>query len=344
MNDSNSTSPQSNFTSDSNATSQVNNVLNQASCFLHKIFSFADLSECLASDDTNLSLESVEGHNGYYLAIYITIAVFNSLIALLRAFAFAYAGIKAAKFIHNRLLYSVIFTEFSFFDTTPVGRILNRFSSDTNTIDDSLPFILNILLAQLAGLIGALCVTLIGMPWLTLLLVPMCPIYFEIQSRYRKSSRDIKRLSSNALSPIYTHFTETVQGLTTIRSMRAGGRFQRDFLVKLEESVRAQLTASAAQQWLGLRLQILGAFLVGGAGFVAVITSAADDTPEQTGLVISYTLSIVTLLSGFLGALTETEQVNDIFSINYRLKIEFESKWHVCRNSSPWNVSMDIVN
>lgn len=86
---------------------------------------------------------------------------------------------------------------------------MNRFSSDTNTIDDSLPFILNIFLAQLAGLIGALCVTLIGMPWLTLLLVPMCPIYFDLQSRYRKSSRDIKRLSSNALSPIYTHFTET---------------------------------------------------------------------------------------------------------------------------------------
>lgn len=109
-------------------------------------------------------------------------------------------------------------------------------------------------------------------------------------------------------SPIYTHFTETVQGLTTIRSMRAGGRFQRDFLVKLEESIRAQLTASAAQQWLSLRLQILGAFLVGGAGFVAVITSAADDTPEKTGLVIAYALSIVTLLSSFLYALTETEQ------------------------------------
>lgn len=52
------------------------------------------------------------------------------------------------------LLSSFEQTEFSFFDITPVGRILNRFSSDTNTIDDSLPFIFNILLAQLAGLIG----------------------------------------------------------------------------------------------------------------------------------------------------------------------------------------------
>lgn len=100
-----------------------------------------------------------------------------------------------------------------------------------------------------------------------------------------------------------------VQGLETIRSMRAGTRFQRDFLVKLEESTRAQLTASAAQQWLSLRLQMIGAFLIGGSGFVAVITSADSNTPELTGLVISYTLSFVTLLSGLLSALTETEQV-----------------------------------
>lgn len=139
-----------------------------------------------------------------------------------------------------------------------------------------------------------------------------------------------------SFSPIYTHFTETskltldyvrsryldsmrtnenfysVQGIPTIRSMRAGNRFHRDFLVKLEESIRAQLTASAAQQWLGLRLQLLGAFFVGGSGFVAVITSSHSDTPELTGLVISYTLSFVSILSGVLSALTETEQVMNI--------------------------------
>lgn len=110
---------------------------------------------------------------------------------------------------------------------------MNRFSSDTYTIDDTLPFILNILIAQLAGLVGTLVICLYGMPWLVLLIIPMCPIYLSIQSRYRNSSRDIKRLSSNAMSPIYTHFTETVQGLATIRSMRATGRFHRDFLVKV---------------------------------------------------------------------------------------------------------------
>lgn len=148
------------------------------------------------------------------------------------------------------------------------------------------------------------------MPWLALIIVPMTPIYLNIQSRYRHSSRDIKRLASNSLSPLYAHFTETLQGLSTIRAMRAGNRFQRDFLGKLEESIRAQLTATAAQQWLGLRLQFLGAVLVGGAGFVAAITSAHASNPEMVGLAISYALSITGLLGGVLNALAETEQVS----------------------------------
>lgn len=94
-----------------------------------------------------------------------------------------------------------------------------------------------------------------------------------------------------------------------IRAMNASHRFKQDFLVKLEECIRAQLTSAAAQQWLGLRLQFLGAFLVGGAGLVAAITSAHASSPEMVGLAISYALSITGLLSGVLSSVAETEQV-----------------------------------
>lgn len=150
---------------------------------------------------------------GYFLGIYAGLATSNSAFTLLRAFLFAYAGIRAARHVHTKLLKRVFATKFQFFDVTPLGRILNRFSSDTYTIDDSLPFIFNILLAQLFGLVGAIIITLIALPWLILLVVPMCPVYVNLQSRYRHASRDIKRLSSNALSPLYAHFTETLQGM-----------------------------------------------------------------------------------------------------------------------------------
>lgn len=85
-------------------------------CFLQKIVIFGNLTECLTEKTPDKSTNvaeiqalDLETENSYYLAIYIAIAIFNALIALIRAFAFAYAGVKAAKFIHNRLLYSVIY-------------------------------------------------------------------------------------------------------------------------------------------------------------------------------------------------------------------------------------------
>lgn len=79
-------------------------------CIFDNLFAFKSINDCKLDERVNVTLTQVRAsQNSYYLAIYIGIAVFNSLIALIRSFAFAYAGIKAAKFIHDRLLNSVIF-------------------------------------------------------------------------------------------------------------------------------------------------------------------------------------------------------------------------------------------
>uniref|UniRef100_A0A182QDF7 Multidrug resistance-associated protein 7 n=1 Tax=Anopheles farauti TaxID=69004 RepID=A0A182QDF7_9DIPT len=284
----------------------------------------------LAMVDHLLSPLLTDSSNGtsssfYYLGVYAGLAFSNSLLTLLRAFLFAYAGLKAAKCVHDRLLNSVLYTKLQFFDVVPLGRIINRFSSDIYTVDDTLPFIMNILLAQFFGLLGALLISLYAMPWLGLLVVPLVPIYLSLQNKYRYASRDIKRLSSNALSPLYAHFTETLQGLSTIRALRGETRFQRDFLYKLGESIKAQLSAAATQQWLGLRLQLLGAFLVGGSGLLAAVTSAHMTSPELVGLAISYALSITGLLSGLLYAVAETEQeLVAVERINQYCQLEME--------------------
>ena len=89
-------------------------------------------------------------------------------------------------------------------------------------MDDSLPFILNIFLANLLGVLGPLVVTVYALPWFCLVLVPLCLLYWRVQARYRPASRDLKRLSSVSLSPIYSHFSETLAGLSTIRALRCG--------------------------------------------------------------------------------------------------------------------------
>ncbi|XP_024945247.1 multidrug resistance-associated protein 7 isoform X2 [Cephus cinctus] len=254
--------------------------------------------------------KDLSGDNiNYYLTIYGILAALNTFFTLIRAFMFAYGGIQAAILMHKQLLKTVVRAANTFFDIQPLGRILNRFSSDTYTIDDSLPFIANILFAQFLGLVGSIVITAYGLPWIFLILAPLVPIYHWIQNHYRLTSRELKRLSSIALSPVYTHFNETLQGLSSIRAFRAVPRFKRENELFLEASQKTQFASVAASQWLALRLQFIGVALLAGVCVMAVLQHQYDiANPGLIGLAITYTLSVTVLLSGVVNAFTETER------------------------------------
>ncbi|XP_025830829.1 multidrug resistance-associated protein 7 isoform X2 [Agrilus planipennis] len=282
----------------------------------------------------------------HYMMIYGLFAGLNTIFTFIRAFLFAYGGICAASKIHKLLLKSVMKSKVPFFDVTSVGRILNRFSSDTYTVDDSLPFIMNILLAQFFGVIGSMIVTIYGLPWLSLIMVPIVPIYFSLQNHYRLTSRQLKRISSVTLSPIYGHFNETLQGLPTIRALRANQRFKRDNEEKVEANMKAKFASQAASQWLGLRLQFIGVAMVTGVGFIAVVQHQFDFAdPGLVGLAISYSLSITNLLNGVVNAFTETErEMIAVERVNeYIEKITPETSHFVCDPPYAWPAQGVVV-
>ncbi|KAL5483667.1 hypothetical protein EMCRGX_G020072 [Ephydatia muelleri] len=238
----------------------------------------------------DLQQQSVSDKLQFYLSIYGALAFANSVFTLFRAFVFAYGGIHAAVVLHRRLLSSILKAPVVFFDVTPIGRIINRFSSDVYAIDDSLPFILNILLAQVYSLLGTLVVTCYGLPYVAILIVPLGMLYYQIQAYYRVTSRELKRLSTVTLSPIYAHFSETLAG-------------------RLEINQRANYSSYVVSQWLGIRLQMLGVIMVTCVSFIAVLEHHFGSiNPGMVGLAISYSLSVTTLLSGAVTSFTETEK------------------------------------
>jgi len=261
----------------------------------------------VTSDWTNVT--AAQDNVSFYLGVYAGLAVGNSIFTLARAFLFAYGGICAARLLHCQLLSSIMRAPISFFERTPIGRILNRFSSDLYTVDDSLPFMLNILLSQVFGVVGSLVVTCYGLPWFALTLPPLGALYYFIQGYYRQTSREIKRITSVTLSPIYAHFSESVSGLTTIRALRHATRFCEENVIRLSINQRAQYAGIAASQWLGIRLQMLGVAMVTGVAFIAVLEHRFKTVdPGLVGLAISYALSITSLLSGVVTSFTETEK------------------------------------
>ncbi|NXI42835.1 MRP7 protein, partial [Galbula dea] len=244
----------------------------------------------------------------FYLIVYGSIAGANSLFTILRAFLFAYGAIRAATVIHNRLLQRVLKATVNFFDTTPTGRILNRFSSDLYCVDDSLPFVLNIFLANIYGLLGMLVIITYGLPWIGLILLPLAALYFSIQRYYRHTSRELKRLCGVSLSPIYTHFSETLSGLSSIRAMRATQRFELENQQCLEENQRCLFASNTAIQWLDIRLQMIGVAVVTAIAVIAIIQHQKQlGNPGLVGLALSYALSVTNLLSGLISTFTLTE-------------------------------------
>ncbi|KAK9507365.1 hypothetical protein O3M35_007238 [Rhynocoris fuscipes] len=250
-----------------------------------------------------------ENDTKFYIMVYASIAGLNTIFTLFRAFLFAYGGLTAAKRLHKKLLDKIMAAKMVFFDTCSVGRVLNRFSSDVYTIDDSLPFILNILLAQFFSVCGIIAMTVYGLPWICLVLTPLVPLYHTLQHHYRLTSRELKRLMSVTLSPLYGHFSETLQGIATIRAFGATTRFRRDNACWLETNQKAQLSSNAAGQWLSLRLQLIGVCMITGVGMLAVIQHNLDFAqPGLIGLAISYALTLTGSLGGVVNAFVETER------------------------------------
>ena len=251
----------------------------------------------------------------FYLKVLFSLAALNSVFTLLRAFSFAQGGLVAARRLHTRLLASVLSLPPTFFDSTPSGRILNRFSSDISIADDSLPFIANIFLAQAFGLAGVGVVLCFTQPYLLIALAPIIVAYRFLQRYYRCTSREVRRLESIAKSPIYSTFSSVLSGGVCIRAFDA----QPVILATLHDAIasqqRASLASLAVSTWLGLRLQVIAAVLASLISGLAVaqharlIPGAAQSVSAGfVGLSLAYALPITGLLNGLLTAGAETEQ------------------------------------
>lgn len=174
-----------------------------------------------------------------------------------------------------------------------------------------------------------------GIPWISLLLLPLGFIYFNLQHFYRHTSRELKRLSTVTLSPIYSRFAETLSGLVTIRATdNSTARFAQENLDMVEDNVKTQFASQAAANWLGLRLQLIGVAMVTGVGIFAVVQHHLHTVdPGLVGLAISYALSITGVLSGVVTSFVETEKemvsVERVHAYIQRLPAEPSSKLFV---------------
>ena len=166
--------------------------------------------------------------NAKNLIIFGSLVGASFILLLVRAFSFYLVSLRCSERLHDKMVMAIVQAPVFFFDSNPVGRIMNRFSKDVGCMDELLPetFLKSIQLILLM-LTSVLVPTVIN-PWTLLIIVPITVLAGLISRYYLRTSRELQRLESICRSPVYSHFSETLNGLGTIRTRKR----QKDFVDK----------------------------------------------------------------------------------------------------------------
>ncbi|XP_077196333.1 ATP-binding cassette sub-family C member 9 isoform X5 [Paroedura picta] len=266
---------------------------------------------------------SIEESKNCYVAIFTALSAAGIVLCLVTSLTVEWMGLMAAKNLHHNLLNKIILGPIRFFDTTPLGLILNRFSADTNIIDQHIPPTLESLTRS-----TLLCLSAIGMisyatPYFLLALVPLGIAFYFIQKYFRVASKDLQELDDSTQLPLLCHFSETAEGLTTIRAFRHEARFKQRMLELTDTNNIAYLFLSAANRWLEVRTDYLGAFIVLTA---AVASITHGPTSGIMGLGLLYALTITNYLNWVVRNLADLEvQMGAVKKVNSFLNMESEN-------------------
>uniref|UniRef100_A0A8C4DJG2 ATP-binding cassette, sub-family C (CFTR/MRP), member 8 n=1 Tax=Dicentrarchus labrax TaxID=13489 RepID=A0A8C4DJG2_DICLA len=265
--------------------------------------------------------------HSWYLSVFSVLCCLGIILCLATSVAVEWTGLKVAKELHHDLLNKIILAPMRLFETTPLGSILNRFSTDTNTIDQHIPTTLECLSRSTLLCVSALGVISYVTPVFLIALLPLAVTCYFIQKYFRVASRDLQQLEDSTQLPLLSHFSETVEGLTTIRALRYEPRFRQRLLQFTDANNIASLFLTAANRWLEVRMEYIGACVV----LVAAVASITNSLYNQlsTGLVglgLTYALMVSNYMNWMVRNLADMEvQLGSVKRINGLLKTEPEN-------------------
>ncbi|XP_057391654.1 ATP-binding cassette sub-family C member 3 [Balaenoptera acutorostrata] len=263
------------------------------------------------------------------LGVYAALGILQGLLVMLSAVTMAVGGVQAARLLHQALLHNKMRSPQSFFDTTPSGRILNRFSKDICIIDEVLAPTILMLLNSFYNSISTLVVIVASTPLFAVVILPLAVFYLFVQRLYVATSRQLKRLESVSRSPIYSHFLETVTGSSVIRAYGRSQDFEAISDAKVDTNQRSCYPYIASNRWLGVRVEFVGNCVVLFTALFAVI-GRSSLSPGLVGLSVSYALQVTLALNWMIRTISDLESnIVAVERVKEYSKTETEAPWVV---------------
>ncbi|KAJ2584627.1 hypothetical protein GGH95_000247 [Coemansia sp. RSA 1836] len=228
----------------------------------------------------------------YYITVYGLLGLASSVFAYSQSIIlWSACAVRCGRATHRNMLAAVLRSPISFFDTTPLGRVLQRFSKDQTSVDEVIPRTFGAWLQNLVSIMFSLAVIVASMPAFGLMIIPTVLFFFYLKSHFLGTSRMLKRLLSTTRSPIYASFQETLAGVSTIRAFGKSDSFTDENLQRLTANHRCAYLMLAMNRWLALRQEFVSALIIFATamlGVVSLLYGKAD--VGIIGLSLSYAL------------------------------------------------------
>lgn len=245
-----------------------------------------------------------------YLSLYAFTGVFAGILTFVGAYIiWTFCAFSSSKYFHDQMAHSVLRSPMSFFDTTPIGRILNRFSDDISVLDQQVLWTFMLFFQTVMETFFRLAIVIYNLPIMILVIAFLIFLYTYFRNRFIPASRELKRLQTLLRSPVFSHLQESVNGVETLRAYGEDARFIHANRKKVDNVTKVRYAIQCANRWLSVRLQSIAAIIVLSSSLLILLALYATRglSPGLVGFVMTYVFSSTSTLNAIIRFWADTE-------------------------------------